>query len=144
MGGSSFSLTMMTILLSSESFEIRFGSAEDRAMLAKWPASKPRNWVTYVNEPASETELEALRRSCVRGAPYGSSDWVAKTAKKLGLSRPYAGPGGQRRRNWTCPCFWTLFLDCRCCRSQGHQKVLQQGLAQRNTIVFLQCRFSSS
>ena len=29
-------------------------------MLSKWPLPRPRKWVAYVNEPASEQELEAL------------------------------------------------------------------------------------
>ena len=63
----------------------QFGTAEHKAMLSPWPLPRPRKWLAYVNEPASEKELEALRQSCVRGTPYGSSDWVQKTAKKLGL-----------------------------------------------------------
>jgi putative transposase len=45
------------------------GSTEHRAMLSKWPVPVPRRWRQFVNEPASEAELKAIRNSCVRGAP---------------------------------------------------------------------------
>jgi REP-associated tyrosine transposase len=44
----------------------------------------PRDWVAHVNRPQTEAEVEALRRSVTRGAPYGSEEWQEKTAKRLG------------------------------------------------------------
>ena len=71
----------------------QFGTAKDKAMLSKWPLARPRKWVNFVNEPASEKELEALRRSCVRGTPYGDDDWIKQNAKKLGLESTLRRPG---------------------------------------------------
>lgn len=76
----------------------QFGTAKDKAVLSKWPLPRPRKWVDYVNEPASEEELKALRRSCVRGAPYGSEEWIQKTAKKLGLESTLRQPGRPKKR----------------------------------------------
>ena len=76
----------------------QFGTAKHKAMLSKWPLPRPRKWVAYVNEPASERELEALRRSCVRGSPYGSDEWVHETAKKLGLESTLRRPGRPKKR----------------------------------------------
>ena len=76
----------------------QFGTAKHKAMLSKWPLPRPRKWVAYVNEPASEEELKALRRSCVRGAPYGSQEWVQKTAKKLGLESTLRRPGRPKKK----------------------------------------------
>jgi putative transposase len=48
-----------------------------------------------VNKPQTEAELEALRRSVVRGTPYGSEPWVEKIVKRLGLQstiRPRGRP----------------------------------------------------
>ncbi len=50
-------------------------------MLSKWPLPQPREWINFVNEPASEKELDALRRSCVRGTSYGDDDWMKETAR---------------------------------------------------------------
>ena len=75
----------------------QFGTAEHQVMLAKWPIPKPRKWLQYVNEPASESELAAIRKSCVRGTPYGSPDWTSKTAKKLGLESTLRPPGRPKK-----------------------------------------------
>ena len=45
------------------------GTAEHRAMISEWPVPRPRKWLQYVNEPETEAELLALRRSCIRGTP---------------------------------------------------------------------------
>lgn len=76
----------------------QFGSAEHRAMLDKWPIPKPRKWLQYVNKPASESELVAIRKSCVRGTPYGSPDWISKTARKLGLESTLRKPGRPKKQ----------------------------------------------
>jgi hypothetical protein len=47
----------------------------------------PRRWLQHVQAPQSEAELDALRRSVVRGAPVGESPWQQRTAKRLGSAR---------------------------------------------------------
>jgi putative transposase len=74
------------------------GSAEHRAMLSAWPLPRPRKWLQYVNEPETEAELSALRRSCLRGTPYGSLEWVEKTVNKLGLEATMRTPGRPKKR----------------------------------------------
>jgi putative transposase len=53
--------------------------------LDPWPMDIPSGWVAHVNAPESELELAALRRSVVRGSPFGAESWRTTTAKKLGL-----------------------------------------------------------
>jgi putative transposase len=53
--------------------------------LSDWPLSKPASWRRYVNQPQSEAELAAIRRSVKRGQPYGGERWVQATARRLGL-----------------------------------------------------------
>ena len=43
------------------------GSAEDRALLTRWPLPLPRNWLEHVNMPQTEAELAAVRRAIQRG-----------------------------------------------------------------------------
>jgi hypothetical protein len=53
-----------------------------------------------VNQPQTTAELEALRRSVVRGRPFGSENWTRRLAKRLGLEftlRPRGRPRKQRR-----------------------------------------------
>jgi len=53
--------------------------------LAGWPVSRPAEWIQHVNEPQSEAEMAAVRRSVVRSRPFGGQDWTLRTAKSLGL-----------------------------------------------------------
>lgn len=76
----------------------QYGTAEHRALISNWPLPRPRKWLQYVNEPATESELSALRRSCNRGTPYGSTDWIKKTTTKLGLESTLRPPGRPKRR----------------------------------------------
>jgi putative transposase len=64
------------------------GSAEERRILSDWPLALPKSWVQYVNQPQTEAELAALRRSVQRGQPYGDDRWVRRTAQRLGLQSP--------------------------------------------------------
>ena len=54
-------------------------------LLDDGPLGLPRRWRQHVQLPQSEAELEALRRSLVRGAPFGAASWQERTAKRLGL-----------------------------------------------------------
>jgi len=66
---------------------LRRGEREDPSfpILSPWPLPRPTDWLEIVNRPQSEVELNALRRSVRRGSPVGSADWIAKTAKQLGI-----------------------------------------------------------
>jgi putative transposase len=63
--------------------------------MSDWPVRAPRDWAAAVNRAPSDRELEALRRSLSRGAPYGDAAWQAQTAERLGLEsalRPRGRP----------------------------------------------------
>ena len=62
-----------------------FGTTDQRRLLSSWPVPKPRRWVELVNEPQTEAEMTALRRSVNRGQPFGSAHWIEQTAKQPGL-----------------------------------------------------------
>ena len=70
--------------------------AEGRpSYLEAGPVQRPRDWLSWVNQAVTAGELEALRRSVVRGAPYGGPIWVGRTAGELGLEstlRPRGRP----------------------------------------------------
>jgi putative transposase len=38
-----------------------------------------------VNRPQTEAEVEALRRCIKRGTPYGSDQWIKRSATRLDL-----------------------------------------------------------
>lgn len=77
------------------------GSAEDRRLLAAWPLPRHAKWAQHVNEPLSEAELAAVRRSIHRGSPFGSDAWRDRTSHNLHLEstlrprgRPKSPPKG--------------------------------------------------
>jgi putative transposase len=59
----------------------------------------PDQWTELVNRVETEGELTALRRSVVRGAPYGELAWQAKVAVALGLESSLRDPGRPKRAN---------------------------------------------
>ena len=58
-----------------------------------WPVLRPADWIEHVNQPQTETELNALRWAVRRGAPFGSNDWRAKTARTLGVNPEFRARG---------------------------------------------------
>ena len=52
--------------------------------LIKPAVSLPRDWQTFVNTPQTAAELESVRNSVNRGAPYGGRSWVRTIAGQSG------------------------------------------------------------
>ena len=73
------------------------GTPTDRQWLSPWPLPEPRAWRQLVNAPQTEGELEAIRRSVMRGQPYGRADWVQQTARSLGLETTLRPRGRPRK-----------------------------------------------
>src|SRR5262245_9001932 len=61
------------------------------------PVRRPADWVAYVNEPLTPAELECVRLSVQRGAPYGSAAWVQEAAARLGLETTLRPRGRPRK-----------------------------------------------
>jgi len=71
------------------------GDDQPGTFLAPWPLPCPADWVERVNEPETESELQALRRSVQRGCPFGGTGWQQQMAARLGLAhtlRPRGRP----------------------------------------------------
>lgn len=71
------------------------GGLSSPVTLSSWPVPKPIEWLAFANEPQSEAELAAIRRSVLQGRPYRASDWVKQTARTLGLERTLHGLSGR-------------------------------------------------
>ena len=66
-----------------------------KSVLSEWPVPCPRQWRQHVNQPQTDAEVAALRRSVNRGAPFGDADWTKRIVKRLGLEvtiRPRGRP----------------------------------------------------
>ena len=65
------------------------------ALLSPWPIPRSPNWVKKVNEPLTDGELQAIRKSAQRGSPFGDPSWLESTVARLGLEstlRPRGRP----------------------------------------------------
>lgn len=67
-----------------------------QGLLDVGPVPRPRNWLSVVNRPQNQAELDALRLSVARGRPYGASTWSGRTADRLGIS--LRGPGRPKKK----------------------------------------------
>ncbi|MEK7628655.1 MAG: transposase [Patescibacteria group bacterium] len=71
------------------------GTLQEQSLLSEWPVSIPKNYITLLNEPQSEVEVEAMRQSIARGNPFGSDSWVRRVIKRYDLEttvRPRGRP----------------------------------------------------
>lgn len=66
-------------------------------LLTEWPVPRPPDWVSFVNQALTATELEALRLSAQRGRPYGDESWQGWTAGHLGLEFTFRSRGRPRK-----------------------------------------------
>ena len=76
------------------------GTADDKALLAAWPAPRRTGWLDYVNAPQTEAEVAAIRRSVRRGNPYGDDTWTDKVVDRMGLEstlKPRGRPKKQEK-----------------------------------------------
>jgi putative transposase len=73
------------------------------SMLSAWPVPVPYGWAEYVREPQTEAELDAIRTSVRRNAPFGEETWRDETIRRLGIA-PVA-PRGRPRKMGPVPIF---------------------------------------
>jgi putative transposase len=59
--------------------------AADRKILSEFPVVLPANWTEYVDMALTSNEVERLRRSVNRQAPYGSDIWMNEICKAFGM-----------------------------------------------------------
>jgi putative transposase len=68
------------------SLSLRQGrGASQELALGPLPLPLPDDWEQIVQSRWPKDELETVRQSVVRGRPFGATQWVAATAKRLGL-----------------------------------------------------------
>ena len=87
--------------------EWRYGSAwrmsqgdrKSRKILSQWPISRPRTWTEFVNKPQTEEELQAIRKSVIRGTPFGGKNWVTQSAARLKLKHTLRSRGRSKKKS---------------------------------------------
>ena len=73
------------------------GTPEQLTLLADSPVPLGRKWCEQVNQPQSEAELAAIRRSITRGQPFGGDQWQQKVARRLSLEHTFRPPGRPKK-----------------------------------------------
>lgn len=63
------------------------------------PLKLPDNWTEFVDHRLTAGELDRIRTSVVRQAPFGTPDWQAKTARELGIESTLRMRGRPKRRD---------------------------------------------
>jgi len=65
----------------------RWSSAGTRGSvpLQEWPMERPTEWLPWVNEGEPHEQLHAVRRSVLKGQPYGSEPWVERMVTQWNL-----------------------------------------------------------
>jgi len=66
------------------------------------PIALPDDWAAYVDTPFTDAEIEKLRNSVNRQAPFGEEDWRAGICEKMGLQSTLRQRGwlkGRKRSN---------------------------------------------
>ena len=79
----------------------RYGSAWHRAnstisserILRPWPIPRPSRWLDHVNQPQTECEMDAIRKSVNRGVPFGDEQWISQAAARLKIRHTLRPPG---------------------------------------------------
>jgi putative transposase len=74
------------------------GNAAAKSLLSPWPIDSPQDWLTRVNQPRTDQELEAIRHGVTRGTPFGTERWRQHTAGRLGVSHTLRPRGRPRKR----------------------------------------------
>lgn len=61
--------------------------ASDRIVpFSEGPIARPADWLRWVNEPQTGEEVAAIRRSIIKGRPYGTDDWVGPDGSPVDLA----------------------------------------------------------
>jgi len=73
-------------------------AGDPAGLLSHPPVPLPKDWIAWVNQPQTEVELDAIRKSIKRGAPWGQEEWVQQTAQRLGLESALRPRGRPRKK----------------------------------------------
>jgi putative transposase len=61
--------------------------------VSEGPVSRPPDWVQWVNDREADDQVTAIRRSIVKGRPYGTEKWVTQMVVQWRLEKTVRGAG---------------------------------------------------
>ena len=62
-----------------------------------WPIERPSDWHDLVNVDEQQEQIEAVRRSVVKGQPYGREAWVQQMVRRWNLGATLRGRGRPKK-----------------------------------------------
>jgi putative transposase len=65
--------------------------------LHEWPIERPRDWCSWVNESEPTEQLSKVRKSLLKGQPYGSAQWVEQMVTQWNLGTTVRGRGRPKK-----------------------------------------------
>jgi putative transposase len=77
----------------------RWSSAGTRGAvpLHEWPMERLAEWLGWVNEDERNEQLDAVRRSVLKGQPFGSERWVERMVTQWNLGATLRGRGRPKK-----------------------------------------------
>jgi putative transposase len=85
----------------AEQWQWSSAASSKGAALHQWPIPRPQAWAEWVNVDEQHEQVEALRRSVVKGQPFGSEPWTKQmvTRWNLGMTLRERGRPPRELRN---------------------------------------------
>jgi putative transposase len=76
------------LVMRAEQWQWSSAASSKCAALHQWPIPRPPRWLEWVNADEQREQVEALRRSVVKGQPFGSEPWMKQMVMrwKLGMT----------------------------------------------------------
>jgi putative transposase len=65
--------------------------------LHEWPMARPGDWCNWVNESELTEQLNMVRKSLLKGQPYGSAQWVEQLVTLWNLGTTVRGRGRPKK-----------------------------------------------
>lgn len=65
--------------------------------LHTWPMERLADWLDWVNEGETHEQLNTMRRSVIKGQPYGSEPWVERMVTRWNLGATLRGRGRPKK-----------------------------------------------
>jgi putative transposase len=73
-----------------------YGSDSKKKILAPWIIEPSKDYLSWLNEPQTAGEEEAIERSVLKSRPFGDWDWVHEMVKKFNLEQTMTRVGRPR------------------------------------------------
>jgi putative transposase len=75
----------------------RWSSAGGSIRVHDWPIDRPTDWLQWVNTDEPPERIGAVRRSVLKGQPYGSEPWVEQMVVQWNLGATLRGRGRPKK-----------------------------------------------